>query len=149
MQHRVFAYGTLMFPGIAAVVTGEQPPRQGARLDGHARRALRDRPCPGAFPCRDESIPGVLLHRVSPRALARIDEFEGERYRRQRVNVQADDGVEHTALVYLLRPRWHPLLLPHDWCHDTFHRQWHAHYIRRLSAEFGAAPGHPTTVRAT
>lgn len=148
MQYRVFAYGTLMFPGIASLVTGEQPARQEARLDDHARRALRDRPCPGAVACSGESIAGVLLHRVSATALGRIDEFEGERYRRQRVTVRADDGDLYPALVYLLRPHWHVLLHPHDWCHDTFHRHWHAHYIRRLSAEFGAGPDRPARARA-
>jgi hypothetical protein len=88
------------------------------------------------------------LQGLSPGALARIDEFEGERYRRQPVTVQGDDGREYPALVYLLRPRWHSLLLPHDWCHETFHRQWHAHYIRRLSAQSGEAPGRPDTVYA-
>lgn len=147
MQHRVFAYGTLMFPEIASAVTGELPARQDARLDDHARRALRDRPYPGAIPRSGESIPGVLLHRVSPMALARIDEFEGALYRRQSVVVLGDDGDQYPALVYLLRPRWHPLLLPRDWCHDTFQRQWHAHYVRRMSGEFGKAAARPATVR--
>lgn len=139
MQQRVFAYGTLIFPGIASLVTGEQPGRQKARLDDHARHALRDQPCPGAAASSGESIPGLLVHGISPVALARIDEFEGGRYRRQPVNVQGDDDRECRALVYLLRPRWHPLLLPRDWCHHTFHRRWHTHYIRRLSAKSGAA----------
>lgn len=148
MQHRVFAYGTLMFPGIASAVTGEQPAWQDARLDDHARRALRDRPYPGAVPRSGESIRGVLLHRVSPVALARIDEFEGALYRRQQVNVLGDDGDRYPALVYLLRPRWHPLLLPRDWYHETFHRQWHAYYVRRMTGERGEAPAEPKPVRA-
>jgi len=147
MQCRLFAYGTLMFPEIASLVTGERPPRQDARLDDHARHALRDRPCPGAVPRGGASIPGTLLHRLPPGALSRIDAFEGERYRRVSVNVRADDGDEYPALVYLLRPRWHPLLLPHDWCHESFQRQWHARYVRRLSAEFADASAGATAAR--
>lgn len=137
MRYRVFAYGTLMFPEIAATVTGERPRGESARLPDHARHALRRRVYPGAVQRPGHAIEGVLYHDLSPAALARIDDFEGELYRRHRVTVLAGcDQRPCEALVYLVRPRWHPLLLPHDWCPDTFRREWHANYLQRCNAEF-------------
>lgn len=137
MRHRVFAYGTLMFPEIAATVTGERPASESARLPGHSRHALRQRVYPGAVPRSGHSIEGVLYHGLTPAALARIDDFEGELYRRHRVTVLAGpDGHSCEALVYLVRPRWQPLLLPQDWCPDRFRREHHAAYLQRCSTEF-------------
>lgn len=137
MRHRVFAYGTLMFPEVAATVTGERPTAESARLPDHARHALRQRVYPGAVRRPGHSIEGVLYHDVTPAALVRIDDFEGELYRRHRVTVLAGTGERPCeALVYLVRPRWQPLLLPQDWCPDRFRRKWHTEYLRRCSAEF-------------
>lgn len=131
MRYRVFAYGTLMFPEIAAAVAGERLECEPARLPDHARHALRQRPYPGAVPCPGRQIEGVLCHDVSARALARIDAFEGGLYRRHHVAVRfGDQGESCGALVYLLRPRWHPLLLRADWCPDTFRERWLEHYLR-------------------
>lgn len=138
-RHRVFAYGTLMFSGIATPVTGERIACRRARLDDHARHALRARPYPGAIPRYRHRIDGVLLEGVTASALARIDDFGGDLYRRRRVALVDMDGESRSALVYLLRPRWHPLLLDGDWCPETFRRHWHRRYVERLSDDGGAS----------
>ena len=137
-NHDLFAYGTLMFPAIATAVTGERIGSGRARLDHHARHALRECAYPAAVPRRGQHIDGLLLEGVTSSALARIDEFEGNRYRRRRVTVVDEDGVSRSALVYLLRPRWHALLRGEDWCPETFRREWHDHYVERLSGKYGA-----------
>lgn len=146
MRYRVFAYGTLMFPEIAATVTGERPAAESARLPGHARHALRERVYPGAVPRPGHEIEGVLYHDLTPAALVRVDEFEGELYCRRRVTVLGGpDERPCEALVYLVRPRWQPLLLPRDWCPERFRREWHAAYLQRCSEEFpqrAATRGH-------
>lgn len=137
MRHRVFAYGTLMFPEIATTVTGERPVSESARLPDHSRHVLRQRVYPGAVSRPGHSIEGVLYHDITPAALVRIDDFEGELYRRHRVTVLAGpDGHPCEALVYLVRPRWQPLLLPQDWSPGRFRRECHAAYLQRCSAEF-------------
>lgn len=137
MRYRVFAYGTLMFPEIAASVTGERTPHERARLPDHARHALRRRIHPGAVHRPGHSIDGVVYHDLTPAALTRIDDFEDPLYRRHRVTVIAGEHArECEALVYLLRPRWQALLLPHDWCPETFRRHWHARFLERCREEF-------------
>ena len=145
MHYRVFAYGTLMFPDIAASVTGERATHERARLPDHVRHALRQRIHPGAVRRPGKAVDGVVYHGLSPAALDRIDEFEGTLFRRHRVTVVAEaDGRPLSALVYLVRPRWRPLLLPHDWCPETFRRDWHARFLTLCSEEYlrpGPAPG--------
>ena len=141
MRYRVFAYGTLMFPDIAAAVTGERVEQEPARLPDHARHALRGRVHPGAVPGPGHAVEGVVYHDVTPAALRRIDHFEGALFRRHRVTVLAGaDARPCSALVYLLRPRWRPLLLARDWYPHRFRRDWHSHYLRHCSE---APPRHP------
>lgn len=134
MRYRVFAYGTLMLPEIAASVTGECPQPEPARLPDHARHALRQRVFPGAVPRPGHAIDGVVYHDLTAAALERIDDFEGTLFHRRRVTVlTGGDGRESSAFVYLLRPRWRPLLLARDWSPRTFRRHWHPHYLRHCS----------------
>lgn len=137
MRHRVFAYGTLMFPAIARAVSGEAAPARPARLDDHARHALRDRAYPGAVPRSGACIEGIVYGQLSAAALARIDAFEGELYRRDEVPVRVgDEGQPCTALVYVVRPRWRTLLLARDWSPEQFRRDWLDRYLQLCGEEF-------------
>ena len=149
MGHRVFAYGTLMFPSIAHAVAGEAAPARSARLDDHARHALRDRAFPGAVPRPGSRIDGRVYEHLSAAALARIDAFEGNLYRREQVWVRVgEEGRACEALVYLLRPRWRALLLARDWSPEQFRRDWLHRYLEicgEASPQRRPTPG-PTAI---
>jgi len=136
-SRRIFAYGTLQFPDIAAAVAGRRLPASAARLHGYARFQLKGEPYPGIVPRAGASVPGVVYEGVDGIVLDRLDEFEGEMYRREDVQVIVDDGVDGdgegtplAAQTYVIRPRWRSLLRPVDWDPDSFARHWHSAYVR-------------------
>lgn len=128
---RIFVYGTLQFPAIARAVTGRSLAARPARLPGFARYRVRDAPYPGIVPRAGSGVPGLLYEGVDAAALARLDEFEGPMYRRERVAVELSrDGSRLHAEAYVVRPRWRSALCNADWDPDAFERDWHAAYLR-------------------
>lgn len=133
---RIFVYGTLQFPAIAAAVTGRRLEGRAATLDGYARFQVRDAPYPGITPRAGARVAGLVYDDVDAAALARIDDFEGEMYRREAVTVVLADGSgELMAETYVMRPRWRSALGGADWDADAFARDWHDVYVRACSHE--------------
>ncbi|MDZ7748150.1 MAG: gamma-glutamylcyclotransferase family protein [Halofilum sp. (in: g-proteobacteria)] len=130
----IFVYGTLQFPDIAAAVAGRPLQGRGARLVGYARFQVQRAPFPGIAPRPGARVDGLVYEDVDAAALARIDAFEGELYRRERVCVEPHDGDGPLqAQTYVVRPRWRSALRDRDWDPEAFAREWHAAYLR----EFG------------
>lgn len=137
---RIFVYGTLQFPDIAAAVVGRRLRGRRARLPGFGRYQVRRAPYPGIVPQADTHVRGLLYEDIDAAALERIDAFEGAMYRRERVTVEPEDGPEDdvgplAAQTYVIRPRWRSALRNRDWDPEAFARDWHAAYLR----EFGGA----------
>lgn len=135
MQQRpVFVYGTLQFREVAEAVTGRRLQAYAARLDGYARFQVRGEPFPGIVPASGASVHGLVYTGVDPAALERIDAFEGELYRRERITVApGDDGEPLAAETYIVRRRWRSLLRDVDWDPDAFARDWLAAYVREVT----------------
>lgn len=130
---RLFVYGTLQFPRIATAVTGRHLRGAPARLDGYARHAVRGAPYPGIRPCAGASVEGLLLEAVDAASRRRIDAFEGELYRRERVTVhRLDKDTELAAEAYVVRPGARCALAGHDWDPRAFAQRWHDRYLREL-----------------
>lgn len=127
----VFAYGTLLFPEVMAAVTGRAGSAVDARLEGFARRALRGVCYPGLLPCAGARVEGRLWTDVQPRELARLDEFEGRRYRRQPVRVIAQAG-ERNAQVYVLNATFRWLGTAADWDPARFRALHLSRYVGAL-----------------
>lgn len=135
---RIFVYGTLQFPDIAAAVAGRRLSGRRARLAGFARFQVQRAPYPGIVPQAGTHVSGLLYEDIDAAALERIDAFEGAMYRRQRVTVEPEDGPEDDlgplpAQTYVIRARWRSVLRNRDWDPEAFARDWHAAYLR----EFG------------
>jgi gamma-glutamylcyclotransferase (GGCT)/AIG2-like uncharacterized protein YtfP len=120
MSVHCFTYGTLMCADIMLTVGGRGVTGEPATLAGFARRAVRDEDYPGIRPDADASVEGVLYRGIDTTALARLDAFEGEQYRRETVEVTVADGSRATADTYVIRPEYAALLLPVDWDFDAF-----------------------------
>lgn len=104
MTTHIFTYGSLMFPQVWRRVVRGVYHSATARLDGHARFAIRGETYPGAVAQAGASIAGVLYFDVSPRDVAILDAFEGIDYRRDIVCVTLDSGetVSACGYIYLL-----------------------------------------------
>ncbi len=135
MSHTVFVYGTLQFGDVLAAVIGRRLEGQAATLHGYARYAVKQQPFPGIVPEPTCEVRGLVYRDIDPVALARIDEFEGELYRRETVRVSTDDGLELDAQAYVVRPRFRSLLADHAWDEETFARRWRERYVRACRAE--------------
>ncbi len=131
----MFVYGTLQFADVLAAVTGRRFEGVVATLDDHARYCVKQQPFPGIVPQAGSQVRGLVYRGIDPVALARIDEFEGELYRRETVSVRTDDGRDIEAQAYVVRPRFHSLLADAPWDEDTFARRWRERYVRACRAE--------------
>jgi len=134
VHHRLFVYGTLMFPALMRAVIGRSPPARPAALPDYGRYPLRRRPYPAIVPARGERVDAWLVQDLSAALLRRLDDYEGPAFRRQRVCVSAtDSGARMEAEAYVLRPRYRCLLLDRPWDPDAFARRWHDRLVRELA----------------
>lgn len=131
----MFVYGTLQFGDVLAAVIGRRLEGRAATLTGYARYAVKQQPFPGIVPEPAGEVRGLVYSGIDPVALARIDEFEGELYRRETVPVRTDDGHDVDAQVYVVRPRFRALLADSAWDEETFARRWRERYVRASRAE--------------
>lgn len=120
MSVHCFTYGTLMCPDIMSAVSGCNVTGEPATLAGFSRRAVRDEDYPGIRPDANASVEGVLYRDIDKGALARLDAFEGEQYRRETVVVALAGGSRITADTYVIKAEHADLLLPVDWDFDAF-----------------------------
>jgi gamma-glutamylcyclotransferase (GGCT)/AIG2-like uncharacterized protein YtfP len=99
---RLFIYGTLLLPAhfpIAGYLAEVSRHLGAARLRGY----LYDLGAyPGAVPQpgAQEWIQGVLMEIDEPQVLERLDQYEGEEYRREWLSVETDAGDLLKAWVY-------------------------------------------------
>jgi gamma-glutamylcyclotransferase (GGCT)/AIG2-like uncharacterized protein YtfP len=94
LTRHVFAYGTLIEPGLLDTVLGHKHlgERLAARLVGYERVSVPTYPYPYVVPSPGASIDGVLLMDLSAydmQALDRYEEVESSVYRREAVEVEA------------------------------------------------------------
>ena len=130
MAERLFLYGTLQFPQMMRAVLGRTHPMTPAELPEFARFQVRRRVFPAVLPATGGRVPGQIIEDVDAWTLERIDDYEGPPFYRHRTTVQLGTGRHVEATVYLLRQRYHCLLLDRDWDPEQFRREWHDWYVR-------------------
>ena len=99
----LFAYGTLRDADLRAAVLGRHvtldPPTPATAI-GYRCVYLFHRFYPGLVKTRDSVAEGVLLSGLSAAAIARLDAYEGDEYRRATLAVKTAKG-DHIAHCYL------------------------------------------------
>lgn len=130
-----FTYGSLMTEHIMFGVCGMQLSAKPARLAGFSRHPVKDEDYPGIVPSDADEVHGVLYLAVPADAIARLDAFEGEQYRRTPVTVECPDGQQLSADTYVFRPELAHLLLPGDWDEAAFEREGRARFERKFTRE--------------
>lgn len=88
MTEALFVYGTLMDPQIQRKVIGRTVPSRPDRLDGYKKETIQlgGGLFPIVRPAPDSSVEGLLLI-VTPAELERIDHYESDAYRRQKIRL--------------------------------------------------------------
>ena len=131
MPHRLFAYGTLMFPRVFQHVTGRSAHGQPAELTGYGRYCLRGRSYPGIGPRTGEQVQGMLYEGITAKQLRQLDTFEGRIYRRERIRARNARGRTVSAWAYVVRPRYRALLARQAWNPEWFGRQGVEYFLSR------------------
>lgn len=86
-QTALFVYGTLQLPQILQVLLGRLPRSRSATLMGYRCGLMEGRYYPGIVPAEGHRVVGRLLEGLTRAELQRLDDYEGEEYRRARVSV--------------------------------------------------------------
>ena len=96
----VFTYGSLMLSFVFQRVAGRCPESIEAILDDWRRVRVDNETFPAAVPADGERVRGILWLGLSAHEIARLDQFEGELYRRATVRVRDFSGEDYAAEVY-------------------------------------------------
>ena len=118
---QLFVYGTLMDAEIMSHVAGGHFFSRSAKLEGYRRRRVRGEVYPAIVPCPDETVSGRVYFSLSPAALERLDQFEGQQYERCPVTVTCAAG-SLPVQAYILAPAYHDRLSSETWELTTFQR---------------------------
>ena len=78
----VFCYGSLRVPAVWRHVTAANPPGLPAKVRGYRRWRVRGETYPAMVEAPLHEVDGWLWRGVDDAALARLDAFEGDEYRR-------------------------------------------------------------------
>jgi len=135
----LFTYGSLMFDAVWSRLVSQPYENSPAALSGYARKCVSGDSYPVVFK-GDEyySIAGMLYFNITPQDLAVLDEFEGEYYLREAVQVRLPDGSFQPAETYVLKDEFRHLASDRDWDADRFATDGIHHFIEKYSKELGA-----------
>ena len=109
-----------MFPEVWERVTGLIRPGVTACFDDHAARCIRGQSYPALVPCRGALTEGIVYEDVTPGTIARLDDFEGEFYRRASVIIVREGARAVPACVYLAADPENPDILSAAWSAARF-----------------------------
>lgn len=127
----LFTYGTLTLPEVMEKVTGRRFASDNASLKGYRSFIIRGHSYPGMIHTGDASTSGRVYYDIDDNALARVDTFEGEYYRRETVRPLLEDGTELEAFSYILADSLHYLLSDKLWSEKEFRKKYLWRYLRR------------------
>lgn len=120
MAKHLFTYGSLVVPAVMQAVTRLEHRHRRADLAGFARFMLVDRIYPGIVESVGGKAPGRVYFDLDDDAFERLDFFESDEYRRQRVRVQVEGGALVSAFAYVIRPSHVHLITSEPWDEEAF-----------------------------
>jgi gamma-glutamylcyclotransferase (GGCT)/AIG2-like uncharacterized protein YtfP len=131
-MNAVFTYGSLMFADVwSRVVRGEYL-QACAILPGYRLRAIREETFPAIIKTgNNDQVSGILYLDIDNSDLARLDEFEGDYYRRETVSV-ISAGKTIRAETFSLRAEFIHLLDERGWDAAEFERRDLKNFIANL-----------------
>ena len=106
MEHALFAYGTLQLPEVMEKILGRSVDGVPAVLKDYRCGLVARANFPGIVPQQGSTVMGMRLSGFSQNDLQALDVYEGELYRRIRVNVSLEEAPipEKQSWVYCMAP---------------------------------------------
>jgi gamma-glutamylcyclotransferase (GGCT)/AIG2-like uncharacterized protein YtfP len=111
----IFTYGTLMIPKVMVAVTAREFRTMDAILRNYARFTVKDKSYPGIIPTAEAITEGIVYADVDEWSLERLDEFEGDLYRRTSVRVETKKGDVLNAETYVIKSKYRRCLSSKEW----------------------------------
>ncbi len=115
----LFTYGSLMSSDIMYHVAGCRADFVPATLKDFRRSRIRGEEYPGIVPHLGAEVEGILYLHLSPKAIERLDSFEGDLYSRQNVQVMTQHGL-CPAMSYVIKAEHSDLLTGEIWSYEHF-----------------------------
>jgi gamma-glutamylcyclotransferase (GGCT)/AIG2-like uncharacterized protein YtfP len=116
----MFVSGPLMFRELIQAITRKTFVGQAGLLHGYAQFMIKDEGQSAMIPFPDRTVDGVVYRDVDEDSLARIDAFQGNRFEREEVTVEGEDGAWVEASAYCLKLRRRKLLSTQAWDEDDY-----------------------------
>ncbi|MEI6562701.1 MAG: gamma-glutamylcyclotransferase family protein [bacterium] len=116
----LFVSGPLMFRDLIKAVAGKTFPAQSGLLRGYAQFKLKDEGQSAMIPFPDRVVDGVVYFDVDKESLIRLDAFQGKRFEREEVSVEAENGEWLDASAYCLKLSRKGLLSGDEWDEDEY-----------------------------
>ncbi|HXH71763.1 MAG TPA: gamma-glutamylcyclotransferase [Mariprofundaceae bacterium] len=135
----LFTYGSLMFDDVWQKLAVGQYATLPASLSGYARKCVNDDSYPVVFKSDVKmTVDGLLYLNVTPQDFAVLDEFEGEYYTREVVEVRLSEGTPLLAATYVLKDAYRHIASDQDWDVDCFANVGIHHFLERYGEELRA-----------
>jgi gamma-glutamylcyclotransferase (GGCT)/AIG2-like uncharacterized protein YtfP len=116
----LFVYGTLMCEDIFKKVAGVVPASRKGTLSDFRRFSIKNERYPGIISQMDSRVEGLVYEDIPEQSWDLLDRFEGEMYRRQKVEIDLENGKKIEAFVYVVKPEYTHLMENCDWSFDRF-----------------------------
>lgn len=122
-MHNIFTYGSLMFEDVWRKVVRQEYEKVDGILYGFDRKAVRNEEYPALVKgIRDSSVNGIVYKDVGSKDVLRLDNFEGEYYKRVKGQVLLTDNQTLTVIFYVLKPEYTHILSDQNWDPERFKR---------------------------
>lgn len=132
MNTSVFTYGSLMFDEVWQRVVRGHYRKCTAVLWGYRLCPLRNEMFPAIVQGgADDQVSGFLYSHINAQDLLRLDNFEGDYYRRETVMVSTANQQQCAALVYVLRDEFLDVLGDGVWDAKQFRSLHLANFIKQ------------------
>lgn len=136
MTQDLFVYGTLMNNEVLEPLLGCIPQKEAAELAGFECVAVKGAQYPGLKEKKGQRVMGQLLQGLTPGQLEVLDSYEGDEYRRIKIEVSIQDQNKTQATLpchtYLFKTELHHLLSEQPWSNEAFRQQHMDDFIKRL-----------------
>jgi gamma-glutamylcyclotransferase (GGCT)/AIG2-like uncharacterized protein YtfP len=133
----LFVYGTLMCQEIFEKVAGIVPNARKATLKGFRRFSVKNEYYPGVVGQQGFQVEGLLYDNLSEESWVLLDNFEGDMYRRQGVEIQLEDGRMIDAFVYVVKQEYTYMIGVDDWSFERFVALGKDQFIRDCAGPYG------------
>ena len=119
----IFTYGTLMSLNIwERVVIGKYISQHG-KLQGYTCNKVKNEVYPGLIKSKTSTVKGVIYCDVNRDDILRLDQFEGDEYKRIIVKVKDPGNKEFVCQTYLFKAEFNHKITDVPWSFNYFVNQ--------------------------